>query len=68
MKGGGFRIVMAEVSYGSIGQDKLQYTMGEVDMSARLQARMQQLKDSTHQRSQSVCLSLRLGAYKCQLS
>ena len=40
---------------GRRGQDKLQYTMGEVDMSARLQARMQQLKDSTHQRSQSVC-------------
>ena len=37
MKGGGFRIVMAEVSYGSIGQDKLQYTMGEVGMSASLQ-------------------------------
>ena len=44
-------LVTAELNHGGRDQVKLQYTTGEVDMSAR------QLKESIQQRSQSIGLA-----------
>ena len=52
-----------EFRIGGRGQVKLQYTMGEVDMSASLQVSLHQLKESTQQRGQSIGLSIILRGY-----
>ena len=61
-------VIMAGVRHGEKGQVKLQYTMGEVDMSASLRARLQDRIYTTKKSVDWHGLSVRLCVYSGNVS